>query len=155
MGSLNQQIAEELGWFIGTEEEGAIYVYLCSPEGREIFCYMVPRWDVDGHHDYLVDLWGDLYEYVWSFLPNWEGDLQIALQLATVVPYAPENGPTDPIHWTLQYHIRSGYFVYIENEYAEASAESYNAAEAFCIAWLSVMEQNREYWEMEWEDGNY
>jgi hypothetical protein len=148
MTNLNQQIAEELGYFIATDEDwhDLIHVCLCNVDGDEQIEIDTFYW----FHPSSETPPESLYENIWGKTPDWENDLNLAIKLAEYVPPAFEEQEYQLIWRILSPDSYTNVFsVTMYNEYGEGFASGDNLSETFCKAWLRCIQENKEYWESE------
>jgi hypothetical protein len=159
MKNLNQQIAEELGWFIATEEATwIIWIHLCTPDGSIAASWTLP---IDPY--FWEEYWKDFETRFGSrniednplyglSMPDWENDLALALTLCDYP--LPVPGERQSIIWNIskewtatdkkpQLYINA--FCGHINGFGYAESID-NPAEAFSKAWLSMYRDIKKYW---------
>lgn len=149
MTSLNQQIAEELGYFIATDEDwhDLIHICLCNVDGDEQIEIDTFYW----FHPSSETPPESLYENIWSKTPDWENNQNEMVRLLIHPLPAPE-GEEDKLWWNLEY-ADDTYMAYVYNEYGSGYEYDDNSAStALCKAWLVCARTNREYWKSQWKE---
>lgn len=165
---LNKQIAETLGWFIATDEENSdilIWIHLCTPDGDIRNSWTVPAdlWEIDAHYEAIEERYGSVDDYLWCVIPDWAGDLQVAISLADEPMPVPHKNKF--IGWKIETeHMQERiddpdygkYQAFLGHVNGYGYSWDNSPAVAFCEAWLNIHQTIKEYWDEEalkkWRD---